>query len=103
MEKVIGLLFDIEKKANQIIERANIEKHERYEENERFIARLEAGIAEENNEKIKVLMEQSEKKIEQEKQLLISNSERQLQELEAYCRNNHDALVERVFQDIIRI
>ncbi|MGF7144629.1 vacuolar-type H+-ATPase subunit H [Anaerotaenia torta] len=103
MEKVISLLFDIEKKANQIIERANIEKNELYEENEKQIAQLESGIAEENNKKIKSLMEQSEKEIEQEKQQLINDSEIQLKELETYYQENHDTLVEKVFQCITRI
>jgi F0F1-type ATP synthase membrane subunit b/b' len=103
MEKVISLLFDIERKANQIIERANVEKNELYEDNEKTIAQMEAKIAEENNLKINSIMEQAEKEIEQEKQQLIESSDKQLKDLEMNYKQNHDALVNKVFQNIIQI
>lgn len=103
MEKVISLLFDIERKANQIIERANLEKNELYEENEKTIAQMETSIAEDNNTKISVLISQADKEIEQEKKQLIDSSEKQLNDLEKSYKKNHDALVEKVFQSIIQI
>ncbi len=103
MEKVISLLFDIERKANQIIERANIEKNELYEENESLIKNMEADIAEKNTAKINALMTQAEKEIEQEKQQLIENSEKQLKVLEQNYKVNHDAMVDKVFRNIIQI
>ncbi|MDF2539907.1 MAG: hypothetical protein K0S76_2928 [Herbinix sp.] len=103
MEKVIGLLFDIEKKANQIIERANDEKTELFEESERAIAEMEAAIADGNNAKINVLVAQAENELEKEKKHLIESSSKQLSELEANYLKNHDALVEKVFQSIIQI
>ncbi|MDF2942077.1 MAG: hypothetical protein K0S01_935 [Herbinix sp.] len=103
MEKVISLLFDIERKANQIIERANDEKNELYEENEKTIAQMEASIAEENNLKINAIMEQAEKELEQEKKQLIESSDKQLKDLESNYKQNHDALVNKVFQTIIHI
>jgi vacuolar-type H+-ATPase subunit H len=103
MEKVISLLFDIERKANQIIERANIEKNELYEENEKLIKTMEADIAEENNAKINALMTQAEKEIEQEKQQLIENSEKQLKIIVQNYEVNHDTMVDKVFHSIIQI
>lgn len=103
MEKVIGMLFEIEKKANQIIERANIEKNQLSEDNEEAIAAMEAKIATENNEKIKVIMAKAEKDIEMEKQQLIEASDKQLRELEDTYKKNHDALVDKVFNSIIQI
>jgi F0F1-type ATP synthase membrane subunit b/b' len=103
MERVIGLLFDIEKKANQIIERANDEKNELFEENEKAIAKMEADIAEENNAKIKMIVDQAEKELELEKQQLIINSDKQLADLETNYNRNHNALVNKVFQSIIQI
>lgn len=103
MEKVIGLLFDIEKKANQIIERANIEKEELLKENEKAIMEMEAKINEENNQKIKALLEQAELEIEKEKEQLIKSSDEQLKALEEYYNKNHDAMVEAVFHKIISI
>ena len=103
MEKVIGLLFDIEQKANQIIERANIEKNELFEENEKAIQAMEASIAEINNAKIDALIAQADQEIEMEKNQLIETSNKQLKELEANYHNNHDAYVDKVFQSIIEL
>jgi F0F1-type ATP synthase membrane subunit b/b' len=103
MEKVISLLFDIERKANQIIERANIEKNELYEDNERLIKSMEAEIAEENTAKINVLMAQAEYEIEQEKRQLIENSENQLKIIVQNYEVNHDSMVDKVFHSIIQI
>ncbi len=103
MEKVIGLLFDIEKKANQILERANDEKTELFEENEEAIAKMELAIADENNAKINIILTQAEKELEAEKQQLIANSNKQLADLESNYKQNHDALVDKVFNSIIQI
>jgi vacuolar-type H+-ATPase subunit H len=103
MEKVISLLFDIERKANQIIERANIEKNELYEENEKLIAKMEADIAEENTAKTSTLMMQADKEIELEKQQLIESSEKQLKDIEKNYEQNHDAMVDKVFHSIIQL
>lgn len=102
MEKVIGLLFDIEKKANQIIDRANDEKNELFEENEKAIAKMEAEIAEENNAKINMIVAQADKELETEKQQLISNSNKQLSDLESNFLKNREALVHKVFESIIK-
>jgi vacuolar-type H+-ATPase subunit H len=103
MEKVISLLFDIERKANHIIERANIEKNELYEENEKLIAQMEAGIADDNNAKINTLISQADHEIEQEKQQLIESNEKQLKDLEQNYTKNHDAMVNKVFRCLVQI
>jgi vacuolar-type H+-ATPase subunit E/Vma4 len=103
MEKVIGLLFDIEKKANQILERANDEKNELFEENEKAIAKMEADIVEENKAKIKLIIDRANKELELEKEQLIAGSNKQLNDLETNFRQNYDKLINKVFQDIIQI
>lgn len=103
MERVISLLFDIEKKANQIIERANTEKTQLCEENEKEIQKMEAAIAQENEAKIKVIVDQAEKDLEQEKQQLTESSNRQLKELDDNFKQNHEVIVNRVFQSIIAV
>lgn len=103
MEKVISLLFDIERKANQIIERANIEKNDLFEENEKAIKAMEDSISEDNNNKINRLVAQADQEIEKEKQQLIENSEKQLKDLEENYKKNHDSLVNKVFQSIIQL
>ncbi len=102
MEKVISHLFEIEKKANQILERANIEKTELLEENEKAIAKMEAEIAEETDKKIKQINEQAEMEIEKERRLLIEKSNQQLADLDSNYRKNHDSLVDKVFETIIQ-
>lgn len=102
MEKVINHLFEIEKKANQILERANIEKTELLEENEKAIAKMEAEIAEETDKKIKQINEQAEMEIEKERRLLIEKSNQQLADLDSNYRKNHDSLVDKVFETIIQ-
>ena len=101
MEKVISLLFDIEKKANQIIERANIEKNDLFEENEKAIKAMEDSISEENNAKINQLMAQADQEIEKEKTGLIENSAKQLKELDESLSKNHDSYVNKIFHSII--
>jgi F0F1-type ATP synthase membrane subunit b/b' len=101
MERVISLLFDIEKKANQIIERANLEKTELYEESEKAILAMEVALAEESNSKTNLLVEHAEKELEEEKKQLVDSSNKQLIELEANFAKNHDAIVNKVFQNII--
>lgn len=103
MEKVIGHLFEIEKKAKQIIERANAEKQELYEENEKAIAHMEKEITDENNAKINAIMTEAEKELEKERQQLIDSSNKQLNDLEALYRKDHDVLVNKVFQSIIQL
>lgn len=103
MEKVISVLFDIEKKANQIIEHANIEKDQLFEENEKAIAKMEAEIMDENTKKINKIISQAEKKLEAEKKHLIENSSKQLKDLEAHYIKDHDELVNKLFQSIIKI
>lgn len=102
MEKVINHLFDIEKKANQIIERANAEKTELFEDNEKAIAKMEAEIAEKTNIKIQQLNDQAEKEIEKEKHLMIDKSNTQLTDLEANFKKNHSSLIDKVFYSIIQ-
>lgn len=101
MEKVINHLYEIERKANQILERANAEKTELFEENEKAIAKMEAEIAEETNRKIKQLNEEAQKEIEKEKQMLIEKCNKQLADLDNNYKSNHDSLVDKVFRSII--
>ena len=101
MEKVIGLLFDIEQKANQIIERANDEKTELFEENEKAIAKMESEITDLNNVKVSKMTEQAKNDFEQEKQQLIESSNNQLSDLELNYKQGHDAIVEKIFKSLL--
>jgi len=102
LEKVINHLYEIEKKANQILERANTEKTELFEENEKAIAKMEAEIAEETDRKIRELYEQAQEEIEKERQQLLDKCNKQLADMENNYKNNHDSLVDKVFRAIIQ-
>lgn len=103
MEKVISLIFDIERKANQIIERADIEKGQLLEENEKAIAAMETDIAESNAMKIKELTARAEDDFEKERILLLESSELKLKNIEAQYRSNHEMYVNKIFNCIIQI
>jgi translation elongation factor EF-1alpha len=103
MEKVINQLFEIENKANQIIENANAQKNVLYEENENCILQMESEIAAHNTAKINALMAQAELELEKERQALLQNSEKQLKDLDDNFKKNHDVIVKKVFDSIIQI
>jgi len=102
LEKVINHLYEIERKATQILERANAEKTELFEENEKAIVKMEAEIAQETDRKIRELNEQAEMEIEKERQQLIEKCNQQLADLDNSYKNNHDILVDKVFRTIIQ-
>lgn len=101
MERVISLLFDIENKANQIIEKANIEKTDLYEDNEKAIHEMETAIEEENNAKINIIMEQAKKELEKDIKQLSDNSSKQLADLDDNYTRNHAMIADKIFQNVI--
>ena len=102
MEKVINLLYDIEKKADRIISRTDEQKNAKRREIDRELSKFESSLMEETNKQIQILQNQADKEFELEKKALIDDCTKQLEQLELTYTSNHDALVERVFQNIIR-
>lgn len=103
MEKVISLIFDIERKANQIIERADIEKSQLLKEHEKATAAMEAEIAENNTSKIIELNTRAEEDFEKERTLLWESSDLKLKEIENQNLLHHQAYVNKIFNSIIQI
>lgn len=103
MEKVIGLIFEIEQKANQIIERADSEKNLLQEENDKAIADMEANIAAENLIKINTLTAHAEEEFETERKQLIENSKKLLKELKEKEFSYHDTYVAKIVNSIIQL
>ncbi|WP_455716826.1 hypothetical protein [Anaerosporobacter sp.] len=101
MEKVINLLYDIEEKANRIISRTDDQKNAKRREIDHELSVFENSLAEETNKQIQALQDQADKELELERKALIDDCEKQIEELETTFTMNHDALVERVFQNII--
>jgi len=101
MEKVISLLFEIEEKANRIIELANEEKIRLYASLEKDLVQMEENIVAENTAKLSILQTQADQELSKEKQTLIFNCEKQLKNLDAQYDNYKEELVKKVFEDII--
>lgn len=102
MEKAINQLFEIEEAAKRIMKRAQDEKAELLEEFEKNVIHMEETIASENAKRLQALQQQADKELTAEKEVLIANSTKQLKELEETDKNKHDALVNQVFENIIR-
>ncbi|MDF2951969.1 MAG: hypothetical protein K0S18_1552 [Anaerocolumna sp.] len=102
MEKVISILYDIEEKANNIIKRVNEEKIKLQEELNHNLKELDQTIAKEKAEKLSALKSDIDQKLAIEKQSLIDDCNRQLNKMEENYTQNHDTLVENIFQEIIR-
>jgi vacuolar-type H+-ATPase subunit H len=101
MEKTINQLFEIEEKANQIITRANEQKSKLIEDFEREISEMEKNIAEENTAKLRSLQEQINEELTKELNELMQESENRLNNLQKINQNEHEALVDQIFQNII--
>ncbi len=102
MEKTIVKIFEIEEKAKLIIDRANQEKLRMHDEFEEELIKLERGISDENTLKINAYRAELEQELEQEKAQLIHKSEKQLEEMEEIYRRNHDEIVLRIVDGILR-
>lgn len=101
MEKMIGQLFEIEEKANQIIARANEQKSSLLEDFDRDVEEMEKNIAEKTTEKLRFLQEQINEELMQEQNELIQESEKHLTKLQQINQNEHEALVDQIIQNII--
>lgn len=101
MEKVINLLYDIEKKADRIISRTDEQKNAKRREIDQELSLFESLLMEETNKQIQVLQNQADQELELEKKVLIDDCSKQIEQLETIFTSNHDVLVERVFKNII--
>lgn len=102
MEKVINRLFEIEEKANHILEHANAEKVTLSETLNANLETLKEEIESDTNQKISALQETMNEEIETERQAQIESCKKQILELELTFHKEHDRLVEQVFQKITK-
>lgn len=101
MEKVITLLYDIEEKANRILNRTAEEKATLYQELNAHMEEMDAQINKETQKKLKDIQATFEKEIASDTQALIEASQKHLSEIESNCKQNHDVLVNQIFEQII--
>lgn len=102
MEKVINRLYEIEEKANHILEHANAEKVTLNEKLNANLIKLQEDIESDTNQKIAALQETMNEEIESERQAQIESCKNQILELELKFHKEHDSLVEQVFQRITK-
>lgn len=103
MEKVINLLAEIEEKANRIIDRSSLEKNVLYDQLTKDIKSFDKELANDTLKKIVELQDNMFSEISQEKQALLDDCEKQSYDLDNYFNDNHEALVNEVFQNIIKL
>ncbi len=102
MERTINRIFEIEEKARVIIDRTNKQKARLYDEFEQELTNMEKKIAEANAAKIKDYKTRIDKELREEESILIQKSDRQRKELDELYANQHNDLVNQVFESIIR-
>jgi hypothetical protein len=102
MEKTIGQLFEIESKANQIVNRATEEKARLHDEFEKDIIQMEETIISDNRNKLMALKEQADIDLTNETKILIQNSEKHLNDLEEIRLKKREILVSQIFENLIR-
>lgn len=102
MEKVISLLFEIEEKANQIVKRAKDEKVSLNEALEKDLAKLDKTIEDEYTAKLNTLKSQVDIDLAKEKQALLDDCDKQLAAMESNYQQNQTAIVDKIFQSIIK-
>lgn len=103
MEKIIHLLSDIEEKSKNILDNALEEKEKLHLKFEESLHNLDNQILEDMNSKIKQIQDHMNHSLEDEQKKLEDNCNIQLKNLEDNFSNNHDALVEKAFQQIIGV
>lgn len=103
MEKVINLLADIEEKAAHIIDRSSEEKNRLYEQLTEDLEKLDSDIAQDTCKKLNDLQERMNEEIALERQALKDDCDKQLKALETNFLTNRDTLVDKVFQNIIKV
>ncbi len=101
MKEVINLLYDIEEKANAIIDQTSLEKKALHEQLLKDIESSDSEINAATRDKIKSLQEKMSGEIKEEHKQMISNYETLLTNLSANFEKNQENFVEDLFQKII--
>ena len=103
MEKVINVLYEIEEKANRILNRATEQKQKLYDQLNNDLLELENSITADTNNKINNMKSTMLSEIETEKEALTRDCKEQIQALEINYSSNHDSYVDKVFENIIKV
>ncbi|MCR5754461.1 MAG: hypothetical protein K6G30_06590 [Acetatifactor sp.] len=100
MEKVINRLYEIEEKANSIVEGTAGKKAVLYEEYQKKLSALDAKMEEATKEELNKLREKMNAEVDTEHKMLGGSLEDKLTQLESNYEKNHDKLVASIVERI---
>lgn len=100
MEKVINVLYEIEKKANGIVDNTAEKKEKIYENYQKELTVLDEKMEKASKEKIEQLRIEINTEIDREHQVLVKSLNEKLKQMEADYHKNHDKLVDAVLAKI---
>lgn len=103
MEKVINVLYEIEERANRILDRTAEQKTQLYQQLNEDLAKLESDIKAQTNSKLTIMRNAMETEITTERTALMNDCNQQLLSMENNFLTNKDQLVQKVFQHITSI
>lgn len=101
MEQVLSKLSEIETHAQQIMEDTAQKKIELTEEMEKNSKAFDSVLARETSEKVALIRQKLEADKEQQLAALRTDTEAQLASMKAYYEQNHDSLVQEIFDKIL--
>lgn len=101
MEKVINLLYEIEEKANRIIDRVSEEKTVLYQQSLEDIGKFDRKLEGETKKKLNELKAKLDREVEKERQIMIRSNDKLQKDLEQNYKKNHDKFVSTIFHNII--
>lgn len=101
MEKVINVLYEIEERANRILDRTSEQKAQLYQQLNKDLEKLERDINAETNQKLAVMKKNMESEIIAEREQLMADCTKQLQRMEESYEMTKKDFVDKVFTRII--
>ncbi len=101
MEKIIQYLYDIEEKADVIVNRASEEKKRLNASLEKQILEYNESVLKERTAKIDLLKSKVHEDLEKELALLNEDCNKQINTMEQYFHEHHKELIDKLFQNII--
>lgn len=103
MERIVSVLNDIDDKADKIIAAAASVKASMYEEHLRKVSEYEASLLSETDSKLLEIKKEKETALDQKKQQIDETCSVRLKEMKDNYDQNHDVIVDNIFNRIIEV
>ena len=101
MEKVINVLYEIEEKANKILERTSEQKTQMNDKLNEDLRSLEESIDQNTNQKIESMKQAMETEIAKEHNALITGYKTSLEKMEEKFHSHYDQYISTIFSKIV--